>query len=278
MTSSAEHAPRAHGRSVRRPIKVASLATQVATLIEEECIASGLEAGDKLPSEGELAIEFGVSRVVVREAMKTVEARGLVHRHQGKRAVVAEPNARPIEDYVTRSASMDKRNVLELTEVRKALEVHGARLAAVQVGVDREASAELINQAQALIGEMYRCPPNAAERAALDIAFHHVLAEMSGNVILAQMLGALDRPLHTSREQHHQASIDAGAPRDRWAEEHQAVLDAIASGDTPRAVSVMEDHLDLSIHEVELRPEGPVRPVPPAAVAMEQAETPGGRH
>lgn len=256
MTNASERTVRPRRNpSPRRPLKVASLASQVATLIEEQCIASGLAPGDKLPSEGELAAEFGVSRVVVREAMKTVEARGLVHRHQGKRAVIAEPNARPIEDYVTRSAQMDKRNVLELTEVRKALEVHGARLAAAQIAINRDGYDGQLTRAQALIAEMYGCPPSADDRATLDVAFHHVLAELSGNVILAQMLGALDRPLHASRRQHHQASIDAGAPPRRWADEHQAVLDAITSGDAPRAVAAMEDHLDLSIHEVESRPD-----------------------
>jgi GntR family transcriptional repressor for pyruvate dehydrogenase complex len=242
--------------AVARPLKVTSLVTQVATLIEEQCIASRLSPGDVLPAEGQIAEEFGVSRVVVREAMKVIEARGLIRRQQGKRAVIEAPNARPIEDFATRSAQMDKHNVLELTEVRKALEVHGARLAAYKFAEqDSAVAADQIPRARALIKEMRQCLPEPADRAVLDVQFHHVLADMSGNVILAQMLGALDRPLHDSREQNHRASLDSGAPRGLWADEHAEVLDAIVSGDPPRAVRAMEEHLDLSLREVASRPE-----------------------
>lgn len=255
MTSSTHAAGKPHAGPGRRVVKAASLTSQVATLIEEQCIASGLQPGDALPAEGELAAEFGVSRIVVREAMKAVEARGLIRRQQGKLAVIAELNARPVEDYVARSARMDKSYAKQLTEVRKALEVHSARLAAGRARVNPDGCREQVDTARALISEMYTCPADAKDRATLDVAFHHALADMTGNVILAQMLGALDRPLQASREQHHQASLDANAPSNRWADEHQQVLDAITSGDVAAAINVMEEHLNLSLREVESRPD-----------------------
>lgn len=255
--SSAQKASaRSHSTNVgSRRVKTSSLVSQVATLIEDDCIASSLKPGDSLPAEGQLAAEFGVSRVVVREAMKVVEARGLIIRQQGKRAVIQEPNAQPVEDFVVRSAMMDKRNILELSEVRKALEIHGARLVARRIADDKPACEDALVEAQALIDRMRQCPTDPTQRAKLDVAFHHLLAQLTGNVILAQMLNALDRPLYQSREENHRAAIRAEVRHDQWADGHQAVLDAITSSDTQFAAQVMEEHLDQGLREVESRPE-----------------------
>jgi GntR family transcriptional repressor for pyruvate dehydrogenase complex len=239
-------------RLTRRPLRVTSLVSQVENLIEEMCVGSDFRPGDELPAEAHLAEAFGVSRVVVREAMRVVEARGFVRRRQGKQAVVNEPNARPLEDFAVRSALRSKRSLLELTEVRKALEVHAARQAALRVRTDDVA--RQVNSARELIATMRQRRPNARQRAALDIAFHHALAEMSGNAMLAQMLAALDKPLNESREENHRASLRSAADPATWVDEHEQLLDAILNGDPHDAVTAMEEHLNLSLREIETRP------------------------
>lgn len=245
----------------RRP-QSSTLVSQVVGLLEEHCADPGLRPGDSLPAEGQLAETFGVSRVVVREAMKVVEARGIIIRKQGKRAVLAEPNARPIEQFASRSALMDKSNILELSEVRKALEVHAARLAARRVRTDSDAAAGALERCTDLLDQARRAASGASVRAELDVAFHHAVADLSGNVILGQMLAALDKPLHESRVENHRASLRSGAPRQQWVDEHDAVLDAILTGDENIAVRAMEAHLDLSIREVASRPDADIQEAP----------------
>jgi GntR family transcriptional repressor for pyruvate dehydrogenase complex len=240
-------------RHSMRLSRATSLTSQVESLIEDMCTREEARPGDVLPSEGELAARFGVSRVVVREAMRVVEARGYVTRRQGKRAVISELNAQAVEKYAIRQALRNKRSLLELTEVREALEVHAARLAAIRVR-HRAKSLDLqVDAARALLRSMQDAPRSASARAALDMAFHHAIALMSGNKILAQVLDALDRPLIMSREQHHRTALRSGAGSSVWVTEHERVLDAVLSGDPALAVKEMEAHLDLGLAEIRRR-------------------------
>ena len=98
----------------------------------EDLVLGELEPGAELPSEPELAAQFQVSRLTVREAVRSLQARGLVETRHGRRAVVAHPNAAPIGGFFTAAVRRDPRQLLDLLEVRRALEVHIASLAAAQ--------------------------------------------------------------------------------------------------------------------------------------------------
>src|SRR5919201_2224224 len=104
----------------------------VGSVIEqlEGLIFGGLEPGEALPSEGKLAEALGVSRLTVREATRALEARGLLDISQGRRPRVAAHNSALVGDFFKIAVRRDPRALLELLEVRKALEVHIAVLAA----------------------------------------------------------------------------------------------------------------------------------------------------
>ncbi|MFD1719610.1 FadR/GntR family transcriptional regulator [Georgenia deserti] len=233
-----------------------SLTAQVVELVEELCLAPDARPGDHLPSENELAERFGVSRVVLREAMKTLEARGLVHRRQGKPAVIASPNALPIENFVALAVLRDRRALMEFTEIRKALEVHGARLAAERIaGPEEPDTREHIARARASIAELRADPETMATRLRTDVAFHQSLALASGNGSLAQILQALEKSLAASRERSHRRYLDGGGDPAGSATEHEELLEAVLSGDPSRAAAAMEHHLQVTLHEIETRPD-----------------------
>ena len=96
----------------------------------EGLIFGGFEPGEALPSEGKLAEALGVSRLTVREATRTLAARGLLEITQGRRPRVAAPNGALVGDFFKIAVRRDPRALLDLLEVRKALEVHIAVLAA----------------------------------------------------------------------------------------------------------------------------------------------------
>ena len=235
-----------------------SLTAQVVSFIEELCLAPGAEPGTQLPSEKELAERFGVSRVVLREAMKTLEAKGLVHRRQGKPAVIASPNALPVETFIALSVLRDRRALMEFTEIRKALEVHGARLAAQRIaGPEEEETREHIARARESIAQMRAAPLDMANRLGTDVAFHRAIAAASGNRSLTQILDALEQSLAGSREQSHRRFLAVCADPASSADEHEEVLAAVLSGDPARAVAAMEDHLQVTLQEIETRPAAP---------------------
>ncbi|MFI8849440.1 FadR/GntR family transcriptional regulator [Streptomyces sp. NPDC053499] len=254
-TAEGESAQQPAGRSAMRA-QPRSLTTQVVEFIEELCVGPDVEPGSQLPPEGELAARFGVSRVVLREAMKTLEARGLVQRRQGKPAVVASPNALPVEKFVAFAVLRDKRALMEFTEIRKALEVHAARLAAQRIaGPEEPQTRPHIARAREAIAQQRANPLDMPTRIRTDVAFHQALVAAAGNTSLTQILDALERSLAESREESHRRYLATGADPARSATEHEELLDAVLTGDPAQAVAAMEYHLQITMQEIESRPE-----------------------
>src|SRR5438105_7354818 len=96
----------------------------------EDLIFDRFQPGDTRPAEGKLAEALGVSRLTVREATRSLEARGLLDITQGRRPRVAAPNGALVGDFFKSAIRRDPRALLDLLEVRRALEVHIAVLAA----------------------------------------------------------------------------------------------------------------------------------------------------
>jgi len=93
-------------------------------------IMGELMPGSSLPSEAELAVKHGVSRVTVREAVKMLAGRGLLELARGRRAVVSEPNSAALGEFMTWMVQHDPKGVFDLIEIRQSLEVMSAGLAA----------------------------------------------------------------------------------------------------------------------------------------------------
>ena len=98
----------------------------------ERWVLENVEAGSLLPAEKDLAATYGVSRLTVREAMKHLAGRGLIDTSQGRRARVTRMQSTPLASLLAFTASREPTSVLDLIEVRMALEVHCASLAATR--------------------------------------------------------------------------------------------------------------------------------------------------
>jgi GntR family transcriptional regulator, transcriptional repressor for pyruvate dehydrogenase complex len=119
---------------MRRTSGAARNVTETVVARIEELVLGELSPGTELPSESEPAAEMGVSRLTVREATKSLQARGLLEVRQGRRPVVAHLTAGPIGDFFSTAVRRDPRRLLDLLDVRRALEVHIASLAAANPG------------------------------------------------------------------------------------------------------------------------------------------------
>src|SRR5436190_2306357 len=152
----------------------------VGSVIEqlEGLIFGGLEPGEALPSEGKLAEALGVSRLTVREATRTLQARGLLEITQGRRPTVAALNGALLGDFFQIAIRRDPRALLDLLDVRRALEVHIATLAAKRAGRGEIADMEMSIAAMRTAGDDSEAFHNA------DVRFHENLAAASGNRLL----------------------------------------------------------------------------------------------
>ncbi|MDX6237235.1 MAG: hypothetical protein QOG10_2050, partial [Kribbellaceae bacterium] len=162
--------------------------------IKDRILQLGLSAGEPMPTEAELADRLNVGRNSVREAIKALQAVGIVEVRRGLGLYVGRMSLGALVDeltFHTRITLRDGRTgLVELTEVREALEAGLAqRLISRQPGADLEELAEVLETmaAQARTG---RISPD------VDRLFHEVLYRPLGNALVGQLLGAFWQAYH----------------------------------------------------------------------------------
>lgn len=204
----------------------------------EELVLGEFDPGQELPSESDLAVRLGVSRLTLREATKSLQARGLLEIRHGRRPVVAHLGAGPIGDFFTVVVRRDPRRLMDLLEVRRALEVHIAELAAAH------ASRAAVNAMDMTLAAMRAATddPDAFHQA--DIAFHESLAAATGNQMLSFLIEAMHDPLHASRMRSLRGHLARGYDVEELIEQHARILDRVKARDPEGAADAMRLHLE----------------------------------
>ena len=196
---------------------------RVVEQIEAEIREGRLVRGQKLPTEQQLAAHFGVTRGVVREAVKVLEATGLVAAQQGSGIYVRNDQIPVISRALTLSIRPDLASVLSLFEFREPLEVLAAELAA-----QRRTEADLAAMRR-WVAEGYAAAAadDFAAFGRADEGFHLAVCDASGNPYLRVVLGAVLQMRHVLAYliDHAYGSVESGA------ENHDRIAAAIAAGD-----------------------------------------------
>jgi DNA-binding FadR family transcriptional regulator len=230
-------APRAPTGPVVTEQPAAKLAEVVAARIQDEIAQRGWPVGAVLGSETELLARYGISRAVLREAVRLLEHHAVarMRRGPGGGLVVTRPDPRASID--TMALHLEYRGVTgdDLRVVRDAVEL--GVLAAV---VDRHTDPEVGERLAAAVRWATEGP--AGDPAKPD-AFHTELAELAGNPVLALFLRII-----TELFRRHTAVQDQPPPGDEVADEvqrfHQRILDAVLAGDAGLARHRMRRHLE----------------------------------
>jgi GntR family transcriptional repressor for pyruvate dehydrogenase complex len=196
-----------------------------------------LEPGSPLPSESELAGQLDVSRLTVREAVRSLQARGLIEVRHGRRPVVARLTATAVTDFFTATVRRDPRNMLDMLEVRRALETHIASLAARRVS--RTASAAMEDSLAAMRDGID--DPEVFNLA--DVRFHEALAAAGSNQILTFLIEAMAGPLRASRVLSRRGHVARQRPLQQVIDEHARIYECVVAGDANGAAAAMQDHL-----------------------------------
>ncbi|MBP7064494.1 FadR/GntR family transcriptional regulator [Ferrovibrio sp.] len=225
----------------RRETLTSQLIRSLSARIEQ----GGLKPGDKLPSEQELIEEFGVSRTVVREAISSLRAAGLVATQQGVGAFVQSNALTP--SFRIDEANLDLlKEVIGVLELRIALEAEACALAAQRRQENHLAAMRLaLDRMEAAI--------DAEEDAvAPDLDFHRSIAEATGNVHFSHLfsyLGALMIP-RTRLQTFRFFADDRLEYLRRVNREHEDIYQAIQRHDSDAARSAMRLHLSNSRERV----------------------------
>lgn len=191
--------------------------------------------GDRIPSERELVETFGVSRVSVREAIRSLEALGQVTVQHGRGVFVTDRRS-GLGEPMSRWLELHRDETIELIDVRAALDA-----LAVEGAVRRYRPSEIekVEQSHDAFREAVENGAPSEEVVALDGAFHVAIAEASGNRLLCDLLGDLTAYLTSHR---HGALADSRRAASSLAE-HQKVVEAILERDVERAREAMFAHL-----------------------------------
>ncbi|WP_166355163.1 FadR/GntR family transcriptional regulator [Phytoactinopolyspora limicola] len=199
----------------------------------------GLRPGDELASEGSLATEFGVSKPVLREAVRSLEAVGVVVTSNGRPPTVGSVTSKPLRDYFQWVAYAQDSAEIELLEVRQALETQCAILAA-----DRATDDELTQLSQ-IIHRMSECSNDPDTFIKIDTDFHLAIAHASHNTLLSHLLTAIQEPI--------QEIIRRGLIR-KWPHDHQRIYQvhadiaaALEARDSEAAYIAMARHFTSAI-------------------------------
>ena len=227
----------------------------VGSVIErlEELIFDGFDPGETLPSEGKLAEALGVSRLTVREATRTLEARGLLEIRQGRRPTVSPPNGGLIGDFFKIAVRRDPNALLDLIEVRRALEIHIASLAA------RRATKGDIADMEMSIAAMRTGGDESEAFHAADVRFHENLAAASANRLFVFLIEAFAEPLRESRLRSFAGHQARGGSVDDVIQQHQTILDAVKERSPKAAAEAMRYHLEQTERDLRelLQDSGP---------------------
>ena len=209
------------------------LADKVANALAELILSGAIAIGERLPSERELCVRFDVSRPVIREAVRSLIAKGLLVDHPRRGHVVSSFG----RDEVTESLAFYLRgrrlDYGKLMEVRTLIEIENAGLAA------ERASA---NQIAALIEAAPRLQPHpdAATTALADVEFHRAIATATGNEFLEVLLDSIREALITVQlPTLADPKIVSSARR-----AHERIAKQIAARDAAGAREAMRRHLE----------------------------------
>jgi GntR family transcriptional regulator, transcriptional repressor for pyruvate dehydrogenase complex len=212
-----------------------TLSDQVTEALRGRIESGQVKPGEKLPPEVALAPEFGVSRTVVREAISRLKHEGLLESRQGSGVFVShKPAISPLK--IDESVLESRNSVLQILELRRAIESEAAALAA------QRRSASQLRDIESALDALDALDAEASaggDGVDADVAFHRSIAQASGNPFFLKTIDFLLQYLN--------AAVRMGRANQEFIlavrEEHRAIIHAIRKQDALKARTAAATHM-----------------------------------
>ncbi|WP_300301689.1 FadR/GntR family transcriptional regulator [Ferrovibrio sp.] len=221
-----------------RPASSRNAAAEAAGLLRKLLQEHAARPGEPLPTERDLAARLGVSRRVIRQALAELEAEGKIWRRQGKGTFIGPA---PTLSAPTLSRLASRTNFYEIMEVRLYLEPSLAQLAAHRASAEQIAMIGKL--AERLAAREVEADPATLER--WDSAFHRCIAEAAGNRLFLDLFEVIDKIRYDAAWQSMRARARTPEGKQRSAQQHLEIAEAIAARDSARAGQIMRQHVAL---------------------------------
>lgn len=211
-----------------------SRSVEVAQSLLSYLLSGQLRPGDRIPSERSLVETLGVGRGAVREALKSLTLLGLLEVRQGDGTYLSSTNSSLLPQIVEWGIMLGEQHILDLVEARQEIEISLAGLAAARrTDSDADRIAAALRAMRDSVGDRERY-------IEADVNFHIVVADISGNSVLAGVLNNIRTLLRvwTTR-----VVVDKDSIRDSLAL-HPPICAAIRKGDPVAARAAMTRHME----------------------------------
>jgi DNA-binding FadR family transcriptional regulator len=221
------------------PVNTGRISAEIVDQIKGAIRDGRLGPGDQLPAERELTKQLGVSRVSVRDALRMLEAHGLIEVKVGARggAFVTTPEPSLVSEGFADMLRMSEVTPADVTEMRLVFE-----LAMLPLAVARATEADL---------EQLSAICDASEAQGYDVArsaeFHTRLAQCTHNDALALFAESFHQPLLRSLQVAKRVAPEMGG---QGTLEHRELIEAIRERDVARAVTIMSAHLGRTAERI----------------------------
>lgn len=237
--------------NVFHPINHLRTAEEVAHQIEALILEGVLQVGEKLPGERELAIETGVSRPIVREALKALEEADILESRQGGGTYVADVIGTVFSPQIATLLASHNKATMDYLEYRRDIEAIAAGHAAVRA---TESDRELLTVVMKRMEAAHKAD-DFDEEARVDVEFHSLIGEMAHNLVLLHTLRSCYRLLSQGVFQNRKRLYATPDGRDKLFHQHNAIYRSIMDGNATAAAAAARAHLDYVIEatrEMEL--------------------------
>lgn len=221
-----------------KTVQIEKVHEEISRQIARKIIAGEIQPGESLPTESNLTSAFEVSRVVVREALRSLAQRGLIELSQGRRTIALPEANWDIFDLMILTIMREEGKIYPVlrnfTWIRLNVEPQIAEDAA------KLNDTELIKDLQSYIETMEKLQRKHEGYYKADLDFHARLASATGNRVLHRLMNIFGTLFNEAR------SLSDGlfAESARGIADHKRLLTAISSGDAREARRLMQEHIE----------------------------------
>jgi GntR family transcriptional repressor for pyruvate dehydrogenase complex len=222
------------------PVSSEKLSSAVVRQIEQLVLRGILRAGERLPSERELAERLQVSRPSLRDAIATLQEKGLLAAKPGAGIYIADVLGSAFSPALIELFARHDEAVFDYLSFRRDMEGLAAERAAQQ-GSDTDLA--VVNAVFQKM-ESAHAKKNAEEEAQLDAQFHMAIIEASHNVVMLHMMRSMYELLRGGVFYNRQVMFSQRTSRGALLEQHKAINTALQARDPAAARAAIERHLD----------------------------------
>jgi len=211
----------------------------VFAFLREQLLSGAIGPGDRLISERELAVQLGISRPILREALRALAVLGVVEIRQGVGTVVRRPDVSVLGDFFAFAMARHSTLVDDVMQARIAIECQAARLAC------ERATLSDFEQLRAAVDGIVATIDDPAAGGLADHVFHAALVAAARSDTLSTLYGAISALLLRSHCDRRQLLTRIDDGRAYLINHHRRIFDTLANHDANRADEVLREHFAI---------------------------------